>query len=77
VDAVGSGGGEGTVTVHVPDIGGLLPVYVADHYEGFEVKTFADLTDEELESYIEANVAAVREVAEAAGGIDAALANHP
>jgi glycosyltransferase involved in cell wall biosynthesis len=64
------------VTVHNPDIGGLLPVYVKDPYEGFEVKAFPDLSEEELDRYIEANVAAVREVAERAGGIDLALANH-
>ena len=62
--------------VHNPEIGGLLPVYVRDPYEGFEVKTFPELSEEELDRYIEANVAAVREVAERAGGIDAALANH-
>ncbi|MGN6256245.1 MAG: glycosyltransferase family 4 protein [Solirubrobacterales bacterium] len=64
------------VQIHNPDIGGLLPVYVKDPYEGFEVKTFPELTEEELDRYVEANVAAVREVAEAAGGIDLALANH-
>ena len=64
------------VEVHVPDIGGLLPVYVKDPYEGFEVKAFPELTEEELDHYIDANVAAVREVAAEAGGIDAALANH-
>ena len=64
------------VRIHNPDIGGLLPVYVRDPYEGFEVKTFPEMTAAELDRYIEANVAAVREVAEAAGGIDAALANH-
>jgi glycosyltransferase involved in cell wall biosynthesis len=64
------------VEIHNPDIGGLLPVYVKDPYEGFEVKAFPELTDEELDRYIEANVAAVREVAEQAGGIDFALANH-
>src|SRR5688500_11903934 len=31
-----------------PDIGGLLPVYVYDDYEGFTVKRFVDLSDEEL-----------------------------
>jgi len=77
VDAVGGPGeGPGTVTVHVPDIGGLLPVYVADHYEGFAVKTFAELTDHELADYIEANVAAVREVASTGEPVGAALANH-
>jgi glycosyltransferase involved in cell wall biosynthesis len=64
------------VQIHNPDIGGLLPVYVKDPYEGFEVKTFPELTEAELDRYVEANVAAVREVAEAAGGIDLALANH-
>src|ERR1700759_3022337 len=64
------------VQVHNPDIGGLLPVYVRDPYEGFEVKTFPEMTDDELDFYIDASVAAVREVAEEAGGIDAALANH-
>lgn len=64
------------VQIHNPDIHGLLPVYVKDPYEGFEVKTFSELTDEELDRYIAANVAAVREVASAAGGFDAALAGH-
>ena len=64
------------VEIHNPDIGGLLPVYVKDPYEGFEVKAFPELTEAELDRYIDANVAAVRAVAEAAGGIDAALANH-
>ena len=66
----------GTVTAYVPDIGGLLPVYVYDRYEGFEVKTFAELTDEELDAYIAANVAAATATSSAAGGVDAALANH-
>ncbi|HET8566057.1 MAG TPA: glycosyltransferase family 4 protein [Solirubrobacterales bacterium] len=64
------------VQVHNPDIGGLLPVYVKDPYEGFEVKTFPELSEAELDRYLEANVVAVREVAAAAGGIDLALANH-
>src|SRR5436190_645903 len=64
------------VTVHVPDIGGLLPVYVLDRYEGFEVKTFPELTDEELDRYLETNVSAVRQVVEEYGEPDAALANH-
>jgi glycosyltransferase involved in cell wall biosynthesis len=77
VDSVGGrGAGAGTVTVHLPEIGGLLPVYVADRYEGFEVKTFPELNDAELDHYLEANVGAVREVVEAVGGVDAALANH-
>ncbi|MDQ2630894.1 MAG: glycosyltransferase family 4 protein [Actinomycetota bacterium] len=64
------------VEIHNPDIGGLLPVYVKDPYEGFEVKTFPELSEAELDHYIEANVAAVRDVAERTGAVDAALANH-
>jgi glycosyltransferase involved in cell wall biosynthesis len=64
------------VRIHNPDIDGLLPVYVKDPYEGFEVKAFPELTDAELDRYVEANVEAVRAVAAEAGGIDAALANH-
>ncbi|MET0305010.1 MAG: glycosyltransferase family 4 protein, partial [Solirubrobacterales bacterium] len=64
------------VEIHNPDIHGLLPVYVKDPYEGFEVKTFSELTAEELDRYIEANVAAVRSVAESTGGFDAALGGH-
>jgi glycosyltransferase involved in cell wall biosynthesis len=66
----------GTVTVYTPDIGGLLPVYVFDRYDEFETKTFADLSDDELDAYLGANVRAVADVVEHAGGIDAALANH-
>ena len=65
-----------SVTVHNPEIGGLLPVFVHDTYEGFEVKTFSELGEEELSRYIELNVAAVRDLVEELGGVDAALANH-
>jgi glycosyltransferase involved in cell wall biosynthesis len=69
-------GASGSVTIHNPEIGGLLPVFVHDDYEGFEVKTFGELTDRELSAYIEANVTAVRELLDELGGVDAALANH-
>src|SRR5918997_3342870 len=60
------------VTVHNPDIGRVLPVYVADRYDGFDAKPYPQLTPAELEHYIEANVEAVR----AAPTPDVALANH-
>src|SRR3954451_10575334 len=62
-------------TAYRPDIGGVLPVYVADRYEGFRAVPFPELDDEALERYLDANVAAVREVAERAEP-DVALANH-
>jgi len=62
-------------TAYRPDIGGLLPVYVADRYEGVEARPFPELDDPELERYIEANVAAVRAVVRRARP-EVALANH-
>ena len=64
------------VEIHNPDIHGLLPVYVKDPYPGFEVKAFPELSDEELDRYLEANVAAVRGVVESTGPPDAALGGH-
>jgi glycosyltransferase involved in cell wall biosynthesis len=60
------------VTVHIPDIGRVLPVYVADEYEGFDAKPYPELTDAELDHYLHANVEAVR----AAPVSEVALANH-
>ncbi len=68
--------GEGSVTVYRPPIGELLPVYVEDPYDGFEARAFPRLSDDELEHYIDVNVAAVRDVLDRIGGHDAALANH-
>ena len=62
-------------TVYRPDIGGLLPLYVADRYEGIEARPFQDLSEAEVDRYVDANVAAVREVAERVRP-DVALANH-
>jgi glycosyltransferase involved in cell wall biosynthesis len=62
-------------TAYLPDIGRTLPVYVLDEYEGFDARTYPELTDEEVEHYVSVNAAAVREVAERAG-IDVGLANH-
>jgi glycosyltransferase involved in cell wall biosynthesis len=61
--------------VYRPDIAGLLPVYVADRYDGIEARPFYELNDFELDRYLGANVAAVREVA-ARVRPDVALANH-
>jgi glycosyltransferase involved in cell wall biosynthesis len=60
------------VTIHNPNIGRVLPVYVADRYDGFDAKPYPKLTDDELSHYIDANVAAVRAVPDP----DLALANH-
>lgn len=46
-----------------PRIGRLLPVFVIDAYEGFDVKRFVDLDDDELRGYLDANVDALRAAA--------------
>lgn len=63
------------VVIHNPDIGRVLPVYVADEYEGFDARPFAEVTDAELEHYLAANVDAVRDVV-ASAQPDVALGNH-
>jgi glycosyltransferase involved in cell wall biosynthesis len=50
----------GAAEVVRPDAEGLLPVFVLDRYEGYEVKLVQDCTREELERWVEANAAAVR-----------------
>jgi len=42
-----------------PDVGGLLPVFVLDRYEGYEVKLLQDCTRQELDRWVEANAAAL------------------
>jgi glycosyltransferase involved in cell wall biosynthesis len=44
-----------------PDVGGLLPVFVIDEYAGYEVKRVQDCTRAELDAWVEANAAAMRE----------------
>ncbi len=61
----------GAVTVR-PDVGGLLPVFVLDRYEGYEVKLVQDCTRAELDAWVERNAAALREHLPA----DLVFANH-
>src|SRR5215204_7494320 len=55
-----------------PDIGGLLPVFVLDRYEGLEARLLQDTSPEERARFIEANASALRELAPA----DLVFANH-
>jgi len=50
----------GAVAVR-PDVGGLLPVFVLDRYEGYEVKRLQECTRAELDVWVEANARALRE----------------
>ena len=55
-----------------PDVGGLLPTFVFDHYEGYRVELLQDCSREELDVWVEANAAAVRDHLPA----DLVLCNH-
>jgi glycosyltransferase involved in cell wall biosynthesis len=55
-----------------PDVDGLLPVFVLDRYEGYEVKRVEECSRAELDAWVAANAAAVREQLPA----DAVLCNH-
>ena len=55
-----------------PDVGGLLPVFVLDRYEGMEAKLLQDTTTEERDRFVDANAAVLRELAPA----DLVFANH-
>ena len=55
-----------------PDVGGLLPVFVLDRYEGYEVKLVQECSRAELDDWVERNAAAVRELLPA----DLVFANH-
>jgi glycosyltransferase involved in cell wall biosynthesis len=55
-----------------PDVGGLLPVFVLDHYEGYRAKLLQDCSRDELAAWVEANATAVRELLPA----DFVLCNH-
>jgi glycosyltransferase involved in cell wall biosynthesis len=55
-----------------PKIGGVLPVFVVDRYEGLEARRLQELTAAERERYVSLNAAAVRERLPA----DLVFANH-
>jgi glycosyltransferase involved in cell wall biosynthesis len=55
-----------------PDVGGRLPVFVVDRYEGLEPVLLQDMNPEDRERYVALNAAAVREHLPA----DLVFANH-
>jgi len=64
----------GTIRVVVPNINNLLPVYVFDRYDGYQVKTIPEMTHKEIENHIELTASSLRNVA--LQGVDRVLANH-
>jgi glycosyltransferase involved in cell wall biosynthesis len=57
--------GHGRCTMVVPDIHGVLPVYVIDRYEGFTVLRVPELEPDQLESYASDQRAAMQWVLDA------------
>ncbi len=51
----------GAARVVRPDVGGLLPVFVLDRYEGYDVRLLQDCSRADLDAWVEANAAAVRD----------------
>jgi glycosyltransferase involved in cell wall biosynthesis len=62
----------GEATAVRPDVGGLLPVFVLDRYPGYEVKRLQECTHGELDAWVKANAAALRE----RGPADLVYVNH-
>lgn len=61
---------------HRPDLGGTLPVYVMDKYEGYErVAPVTELSDSEIENYIKLNEDAITEIVKK-NKIDHIFSNH-
>jgi glycosyltransferase involved in cell wall biosynthesis len=55
-----------------PDVGGLLPVFVLDRYDGYEVRRLQECSRTELDRWVDANASAIREQLPA----DLVFANH-
>jgi glycosyltransferase involved in cell wall biosynthesis len=51
----------GGAAVGRPQVGGLLPVFVLDQYDGYRVKLLQECSRDELDAWVAANAAAVRE----------------
>jgi glycosyltransferase involved in cell wall biosynthesis len=62
----------GNATAVRPDVGGLLPTFVVDRYEGYEVKRLQECTRAELDAWVDANAQALRDH----GSADLTYVNH-
>jgi glycosyltransferase involved in cell wall biosynthesis len=62
----------GSATAVRPDVGGLLPTFVLDRYEGYEVKRLQECTRAELDAWVDANVRALHDH----GSADLTYVNH-
>ncbi len=62
----------GSASALRPDVGGLLPVFVLDRYEGYEVRRLQDCARPELDGWVDANASTIRSLLPA----DVVFTNH-
>ncbi len=74
-ELVPPGAGQGRCTLVRPDIDGLLPVYVLDRYEGFQVERVIDLSETQRRRFAKCQAAAAEWVLDE-WDVDGALVNH-
>ena len=64
------------ISIHIPEIGGVLPVFVWDSYPSFDqVIEFPNLSSAQLQRYVDTNVGIISAVAEK-HGLEILHANH-
>ena len=67
--------GAGHCSVYIPDLEGILPVYVYDVYEGFQVKELHLMSREEIDAYAAKNIWVIEKVIQE-NNIDLIISNH-
>lgn len=67
--------GTGRCLVYIPDLEGILPVYVYDAYQGFQVKELHLMSKEEIDAYAAKNIWVIRKVLQE-NDIDLVISNH-
>ena len=67
--------GAGRCSVYIPDLEGILPVYIYDVYEGFQVKELHLMSKEEIDAYAAKNIWVIGRVLQEKV-IDLVISNH-
>ena len=65
----------GSCFVYLPDLEGVLPVFVYDAYEGFQVKELHLMSTEEIDAYAAKNIWVIEEILEV-NNVDLVISNH-
>ncbi len=67
--------GAGRCSVYIPDLEGILPVYVYDVYQGFQVKELHLMSKEEIDAYAAKNIWVIGKVLQE-NNVDLVISNH-